>query len=573
MNDMFDPELKNRLKESVLKEPEFLGNTDRLLESWQRSKAAIGTPSNVRQTHVPEGLLDAHLLEMLGAPMNKFAQDLEGTGLALLLADSRGQILQRWTEDRQALSHLDQVGTVRGAVLAENVVGTNGVGTVAATGTAVQIRGTEHFAEIYQSAVCTGSPVLHPVTRKLLAVVTISCDMTPRSDLLKPLVKSMTTQLEQHLMTVEQPNSRELFNTFLDLSRRQQSPIVAFGPQGIIIQSTLANSLSSQDLTLLKQLGDEGRPSGKYLVELTDGTVELELKLVGQGNSVVSIGPRASRRSANAPNQLSSRIIGRAPEWLETVKLLDKFRSNNGVIVLAGESGVGKTSLALRTPHKLSGDAVSRKLIDAAERHIVGTREWLGRLDERLDSSEELTVRGIETLDAPAIDGMAALIAARSRTASVILTLTTQSIEDLELFERKFDAAGVYVPPLRDRSSDIPALWKFFNELFSSNSRLELSDEALVLMRSYAWPGNVKELRQLANQLIGSGKNGVVLPKDLPVHMQSIKSMTVIERMELEAIRKALQEADGNRVKAADILGISRATVYRKIKAYRLDER
>jgi DNA-binding NtrC family response regulator len=63
---------------------------------------------------------------------------------------------------------------------------------------------------------------------------------------------------------------------------------------------------------------------------------------------------------------------------------------------------------------------------------------------------------------------------------------------------------------------------------------------------------------------------GSVTPSDLPPAMQSSKTLSMIERVELEAIRKALQEAKGNRVKAADILGISRATVYRKMKAYRI---
>ena len=54
--------------------------------------------------------------------------------------------------------------------------------------------------------------------------------------------------------------------------------------------------------------------------------------------------------------------------------------------------------------------------------------------------------------------------------------------------------------------------------------------------------------------------------------MHAERSLTLIERVELEAIRKALHEANGNRSKAADILGLSRATVYRKMKTYRLDE-
>ena len=74
----------------------------------------------------------------------------------------------------------------------------------------------------------------------------------------------------------------------------------------------------------------------------------------------------------------------------------------------------------------------------------------------------------------------------------------------------------------------------------------------------------------MIGQLVTSGKTGTVAPSDLPPAVQSSKTLTLIEKFELEAIRKALQEANGNRVRAADILGVSRATVYRKMKAYRL---
>jgi len=129
MSELFDNSVTGKAKETFFASLNEGGaQTTELLASWQRSQAAIGDPGNLHDVpHVPEALLDEHLLDMFGAPLNRFAEDLEGTGLALLLADSRGQILERWAEDRQAESHLDRVGTVRGAVLAENVVGTNGV--------------------------------------------------------------------------------------------------------------------------------------------------------------------------------------------------------------------------------------------------------------------------------------------------------------------------------------------------------------------------------------------------------------------------------------------------------------
>ncbi|MGY6499237.1 MAG: sigma-54-dependent Fis family transcriptional regulator [Microcella sp.] len=573
MSGEFDAQRAQALKEQILHSPPQEADDAGIVQSWRRSQAAIGDPGNIGEVpHVPEALLDEHLLDMFGAPMNRFAEDLEGTGLALLLADSRGQILQRWCEDRQSRSHLDRVGTTRGAVLAENTVGTNGVGTVIASGGPVQIRGTEHYADIYQNAVCTGAPVRHPITRRLLAVVTLSCDITPRSDLLKPLVKSMTVQLEQHVMSVEQPSTRKMFNVFLDQSRSRQVPVVAFGPQGVLIQSEQANQLTPRDMAVLRSLGDESRDSGRYVLELSSGEIEAELVSVGRGNHVVVLdgAPHTASRRVSPVARRPVGIAGRSPEWLALVSRIERARSTGEPVLLAGESGVGKTSLAMGAPYR-SGSAPSAViLIDAAERHIVGSREWLSTLRTAFGEQRPVVIRGIETLDAPALDGLRALIDHRDATTPLVMTLATAEREDMEPFELKFGATGFWIPSLRDRVSDIPELWSALIASSAPDLRLELGSSALELMRAYHWPGNVKELRQLIMQLASAGKSGSIEAGDLPAAMQSTRNLSMIERMELEAIRKALQEAHGNRVKAADILGVSRATVYRKMKAYRL---
>jgi len=179
-------------------------------------------------------------------------------------------------------------------------------------------------------------------------------------------------------------------------------------------------------------------------------------------------------------------------------------------------------------------------------------------------------VRGIETLDAPALDGMRALLEAQETSAPVLITLTSDNPEEIRVNELRFGARSIRVPALRDHLSDLPDLWQAFAESLAPSARLIAAPETLLLLMAYSWPGNVKELRRLISQLVASGKTGTVTPSDLPPAMQSSKTLSMIERVELEAIRKALQEAKGNRVKAADILGLSRATVYRKMKAYRI---
>ncbi len=473
-----------------------------LADSWKRSQLAIGDPSNIHDVpHVPESVLDEHLLDMLGAPMTRFAEDIEGTGLALLLADARGQILQRWFEDRQAESHLDRVGTVRGAILAENVVGTNGVGTVAASGRPVQIRGDEHYADFYKDAVCTGSPVFHPITRNLLAVVTLSCDMTPRSDLLRPLVRSIATQLEQHLLSVEHPQAREMLGVFLDVSRSHDRPVVAFGPQGAMIQNPLASILTSHDMNLLRSLGEELRPSGSYVLELSTGPAELDFTAVGPTNNVVVITGEPRVRPV-AVAALRRPAASRSAEWLGMLGQLEKLKAIGDPIVLVGEAGVGKLTLA---QSMLDGEGTIVR--DAAERHVLGTREWLTRLSSTFAEGSAVIIRGIETLDTPALDGLRALVESHI-DLTVVMTLTGEAQSSAEAYELKFGARALWVPSLRARTEDLAELWRSITAAVSPTTRLELTDDTVALFRAYSWPGNVNELRRLVRQLVAAGKSG-----------------------------------------------------------------
>jgi transcriptional regulator of acetoin/glycerol metabolism len=547
-----------------------------LRRSWQRSQAALGTPGNIREVpQVPDELLDAHLLHMFQAPLTRFADSLEGTGLGLLLADATGHILQLWCGDRLAAAHLAQIGTVRGALLAEHAVGTNGVGTVIATGRSVQVQGVEHFADFYSRAVCTGAPVRHPMTGKLLAVVTLSCDITPRADLLRPMLKSVTQQLEQHVLEVEQPAARRMFNMFLHLSRNQPDPIVAFGPQGLLIQNPHVNQLSNQDLNQIQQICEDGVTSGKYSLELSTGASTIEVTALDPGNTIVSVhgsgrnrGPRTNRSQDSASRE--AKLVGRSPEWLSVFHQISKHRGSRSPVIIAGESGVGKLSLALGFPFRPDSSVRLRSVVDAAERHVAGGRTWLQQLLNRLTSGETVVIRGIETLSARDLDGMRSVLENTTNRNPVLLTLTTSTRESAEAMGLKYEATTLWVPPLRERTADIPGLWHAFAETLGLGSSLVPRAETLEALQAYRWPGNLKELRSVVGHLVSVGKKGPVSPGDLPAAIQGAKALSLIERIELEAIRKALQEAEGNRAKAAEILGLSRATVYRKIKAYRL---
>ncbi|WP_426245394.1 sigma-54-dependent Fis family transcriptional regulator [Nocardioides sp. LHG3406-4] len=548
--------------------------SEALLGSWRRSHAALGSPANVTEVpHVADELLDTQLLDMFRAPLQRFSETLDGTHLGLLLADASGRILERWSADRRVEAHFDRMGTTRGAVLAEEAVGTNGVGTAIAARKLVQVRGAEHFADFYQQAVCTGAPVLHPLSGKLLAVVTLSCDVTPRAELLRPLLQTVTGQLQKQVLDIEQPASRRALTAFLHYAETRSEPVVAIGPDGLVIQNARASHLTREQLAEIQQLcldlpAGDGRPRLIKLDELT-----VEITPVERDNHVAVVVDTPTR-TLSAPRTATphAKLIGRAPEWLAVLHQVAKARQGDEPVLLAGETGVGKTSVALGRPSTPGADDAAR-VVDGAESHLVGVQEWLKTVSARLESGDPVCIRSVETLEKAAVAGLRAAMQKSAAGSRVTLTLTTNELDDAEELARRLGGARVvWVPSLRARAADVPELWNSIAQSVAPTAGLVLRPDAVPTLRAHRWTGNVSELRSTISQLAASGKRGSVAAVDLPDHMRGTGStLTLIEQVELQAIRQALEEAGGNRAKAAEILGISRATVYRKMKSYRLD--
>jgi sigma-54 dependent transcriptional regulator, acetoin dehydrogenase operon transcriptional activator AcoR len=551
--------------------------SEALLDSWRRSHAALGSPGNITEVpHVADELLDAHLLDMFRAPLQRFSESLDGTGLGLLLADSSGRILERWSPDRWVEAHFDRMGTTRGAVLAEEAVGTNGVGTAIATRKLVQVRGAEHFADFYQQAVCTGAPVLHPLSGKLIGVVTLSCDVTPRAELLLPLLQTVTGQLQQHVIDIEQPASRRALTAFLHHANARTEPVIAIGPDGLVIQNARASHLTREQLDgirgfCLEIRGDSGQTR---VVKVDDLTVEITSVEAGNHVVVVVDTPMKSvSTSRTAVVPATPKLVGRAPEWLAVLHQVGRAREGDEPVLLAGEAGVGKTSVALGRPFAPGSDDDRQRIVDAAESHVVGAQEWLKTVTTKLEVGASVCIRSVETLDKAAVAGLRAVIQKAATGPRVTFTFTTEQLEEAEDFARRLGGARViWVPSLRARAADLPELWNSMAQSVAPAAGLVLRPDAVPTLRAHRWSGNVGELRSTISQLAASGKRGPVAAADLPDHMRGTGStLTLIEQVELQAIRQALEEAGGNRAKAAEILGISRATVYRKMKSYRLD--
>ena len=138
---------------------------------------------------------------------------------------------------------------------------------------------------------------------------------------------------------------------------------------------------------------------------------------------------------------------------------------------------------------------------------------------------------------------------------------------------------GITVPPLRDCQEDIMPLAEFFREI--ANNELErdvkgFSASAQKVLNTYAWPGNVRELRQKVLTAVLQAENDMITEEDLEFGSEQITSPVGFtlksEGEEKERIRRALKQAKDNKRLAAELLGISRATLYKKLKEYGMNE-
>jgi two-component system nitrogen regulation response regulator NtrX len=157
----------------------------------------------------------------------------------------------------------------------------------------------------------------------------------------------------------------------------------------------------------------------------------------------------------------------------------------------------------------------------------------------------------------------------------------------------------IVVPPLRDRADDIPALLKFYFELFAKEQGREIkkiSEDSIQMLRHYPWPGNIRELRNLVERLSIMTRAPVVSPEDLPAELLEAVAKSPAEsgvvsepgagfafadgaglkeaknQFEREFIIRKLEENDWNISKTAQMLGIERAHLHRKIKAFKINE-
>jgi two-component system, NtrC family, response regulator AtoC len=138
----------------------------------------------------------------------------------------------------------------------------------------------------------------------------------------------------------------------------------------------------------------------------------------------------------------------------------------------------------------------------------------------------------------------------------------------------RLNVVTLTLPPLRERPADIPILVQHFLEKFAQSAKgpvKRLAPEAQALLASYHWPGNVRELEHVVERAVALCSSDVLLPDDFPPHLHQMPegapqlptSGMTLEEVKRWYVNAALERAGGNKLRAAELLGIDRRTLYR----------
>jgi DNA-binding NtrC family response regulator len=143
----------------------------------------------------------------------------------------------------------------------------------------------------------------------------------------------------------------------------------------------------------------------------------------------------------------------------------------------------------------------------------------------------------------------------------------------------RLNVIPIHVPPLRERKEDIPQLTanfiNRFNERLGKHIRA-FAPDAMDLIFSHHWPGNIRELENAVERAMALAKEDIISSEDLPAELRQGFSLngsdpaSNLERIERDHIRGALEQCGWNKYKAAKIMGISRSTLYSKIRKHGL---
>ena len=275
--------------------------------------------------------------------------------------------------------------------------------------------------------------------------------------------------------------------------------------------------------------------------------------------------------TGSPPRRLVPGLAGSGPLWLRGCDQVDAAMAAGRWLALEGEPGAGKLAL-LRAICRRRNPAGTFRVLDAAD---ASGHDWLPAPGELPGGEGSLVIRHADRLSAPRLRALRialeqTLAAGTQKALWVAVTLGPGPVSGDLAGLLQFFPVTVELPPLRHHIEDLHELVPFFLAKLSQHGPLACSPEAMQLLLRSSWPGNTEQLRQVLSRVVHHRRTGTIHPADLPPECWTVSRRLLgpLESMQRDAIVQSLLDYHGSKVKTAESLGMSRATIYRKIHQY-----
>jgi transcriptional regulator of acetoin/glycerol metabolism len=578
-----------------------------ILASWRRSQRL-----DVAADHLPAQRLGAWddqdpLLAAAGPVLQQLGDQLADEPVSVLLTDAEGLVLQREDSDAAIGRYLDAVALAPGFSYAESSVGTNGIGTALAERRPTWVDGFEHYADRLERLACAGAPIHHPVSGALVGAVDLTSWSNGRSALMLALASSTAGRIEKAMLGLVGQADLTLFREYLSACRHTPGIVLALDRNVVMMNEAARLSLSAADQNALLERAIDvlGTPrSATVVAPLPSGAcarlryrpVPARHQMAG-GVFVVSVAvspqpspaPVAGTDTDGTGSALPGGrarpglrlpgLVGSSAAWQRCVRDALECRRSGEWLVLRGEPGTGKRAL-LAAVQEHTEPAGHFRAVDGAQvgAEPEGLDAWLDVVAEELGrGSGTLAITHADRLPPEAVGALGEILqqhaddAGGPRSSWVALTVTDgEQPTELTACLLPHFPHTVEVPALRHHSEDVPQLVTAVLDQLARDHRLSFDFAAVQQLSRATWPGNVTQLHKVLAEVVGRRRSGLVTAADLPPETRSAvrRRLTTLESLERDAIVKSLTAHAGRKAAASAELGMSRSSIYRKIRDY-----
>jgi sigma-54 dependent transcriptional regulator, acetoin dehydrogenase operon transcriptional activator AcoR len=498
--------------------------------------------------------------------------------------------------DYQYLSDLAGSGVIPGSIWTEDQQGTNGVGTCLRVGKPVTIAGTEHYGSAIQRLTCLTAPVLgrHGAIESVINVTTARQADARMNRMVQDIVERSARRIENGYFG--RMNRRNLMLRILDNGEAAdiaEEGRLALDDSGRIVSgSSFVSRMLGQNVdSLMGQSAEELFEMDRSISEVRPNAL-INLNYRGRRLQAVLTLPETRQQSqtsliAARSSASSLRTVDLAEESLRINPILSQAldRANRLLtarlpLVITGESGSGKTAFAKAAARCCFGAESEIVFIDCASLQSQGDLREL--LQRRLTGRQScLLIDRIDEMDEASQTALLALLESDRQTGANgigVIVISTQDLDHLARDNRmrldlahRLKGGQVGLPPLRC----VPDLEETVLDLFRTERKtlgkpeLELDDDSRLVLLHYHWPGNLRELRNTLRHAVALADGKQIGLEHLPdniVEELARKDLTARSQSEASKIEAALRYNGGNVSLTARYLGVSRATLYRKIQ-------